>query len=136
MAMINTYKKLANGTYGAWIDCGYGRTAIDRPEVGATVAIRTKSGEVHQRVIAKVLTSYKSGMVVALEADATVAAQAQARLSAAIAARKSADLTAVKTRAQMEREYDAIQNEGYSDGYNPYRTDRIALGAEILPMGA
>lgn len=90
--MANQYKKLSDGTWGAFIDCGFGRNARPHPQVGDTVKLTTKSGETHQRVIAKIVTTYKSGVTVAFAADAAIAAQAQARYDAAKAARQTAEV--------------------------------------------
>lgn len=86
--MGNQYRKLADGSYGAWIECGYGASAAKKPAAGETVIISTKAGEKHTRVVAGIIKDYASGVVVALVADAQIAAQANARYSAAKPAKK------------------------------------------------
>jgi hypothetical protein len=80
--MKNTYQKLSDGSWGAWIDCGYGRSAIAKPVVGDTVSIRTKAGEVHTRQISGIVKNCASGVVVSLTQDEQVAAKAKARYEA------------------------------------------------------
>lgn len=122
--IANTYKRLSDGTFGAYVDCGYRHTAIERPQVGDTITVSTSKGEHHEREIAAVVTEYKSGMVVRLVADEQIAATAAARYAAKVAERTAAKTSAPKSREQLAREYDDINNEGHrGGGYNPYRDD-------------
>ena len=78
----NTYKKLNDGSYGAWIDTGYGRNSTAKPAAGDTVQIRTKSSETHTRVVKGIVKNYASGCVVSLVADEAIAAKAAASYAA------------------------------------------------------
>ena len=77
--MSNQYKKLSSNEWGAWIDTGYGRTAIAKPQAGDTVTIITKAGEQHERIIKSIIKDYASGVIVSLEADEEVAQSAAER---------------------------------------------------------
>jgi hypothetical protein len=63
---MNTYKKLSDGTWGAWIDTGYGESKVDSPCRGEVVQIGTKAGGTHERVVASVVKEYASGCSVRL----------------------------------------------------------------------
>jgi hypothetical protein len=117
---MNTYKKLNSGSYGAWIDTGYGRTAVAKPKAGDTVTVTTKSGEQHNRIVKKIVQDFKSGCIVSLQDDAAIASQAQARYNSINdnAQVKKSELT----NAQRARIYDNVINEG-GEGYNPYRNN-------------
>lgn len=80
--MSNTYKKI-NGSWGAWIDTGYGSTAIDKPQVGDTIEITTKAGEIHIRIVKKIIDDYKSGCTVTLEPNEEIAKKAEEHYQAA-----------------------------------------------------
>lgn len=82
MTMTNTYKRLDNGTWGAWIETHDGKRAIAAPEVGDEVTIKTKGGEKHNRIVAAIIKTYKYGVVVALMDDDQIAAKAEARYAA------------------------------------------------------
>ena len=65
IAEKTNYKKLADGTWGAWIAVEYtGKMA--NIEVGTKVEITTRNGETHTRIVWKMLEAYKSGAVVSL----------------------------------------------------------------------
>jgi len=117
--MKNTYKKLGND-WGAWIDTGYGRNAIDKPKAGDTVKIITKGGETHNRIVKGIVDDYASGCVVSLVPNNEIAQKAQERYNKKAQERYN-QAAPQKTRKQLERDYDNLQNEGYSDGFNPYR---------------
>ncbi|NIQ00978.1 MAG: hypothetical protein GWM98_11615 [Nitrospinaceae bacterium] len=107
------YKKFQNA-WGAWIDTGYGPTAIAKPTPGDAVKIKTKRGETHDRIVSAVVKDYPSGCIVSLVPDADVAAKAQARYTAAKASRAN------NHGLTPEKIHDNVYNEGY-DGYNPHR---------------
>lgn len=75
----NTYKRLDDGTWGAYINTGFGKTKRATPEIGSTVDIMTRAGEIHKRIVAGYIKHYASGVVVALADDAAVAAKAEER---------------------------------------------------------
>lgn len=83
--MKNTYKKLADGTYGAWIEMKY-NGQMKNIEAGAEVEVVTKAGETHTRIVAKTIESYKSGCIVRLQADENIAILATARYTAKVTA--------------------------------------------------
>jgi hypothetical protein len=128
----NRYTRLDDNTWGAWIDTGYGRTAIAKPTVGSTVTIKTKSGEEHSRIVSKIVADYKSGVIVSLIPDAEVAAKANERYQAKVDASNAE--RAAKRQEQAARIWDNINNEGYSDAgqYNPYRNYDRALRSDCL----
>lgn len=113
--MANTYTKITNADgsveWGAFIDCGYGRSAVPHPKVGDVVAVVTKAREVHQRTIRAIVKTYASGVKVVFVADEAIAAKAAERYAA-----KAAE----KTQAQKARAFDLTINEG-GEGFNPYR---------------
>lgn len=82
----SSYRKIeytsGRSEWGAWISTGYGRNAIAKPVAGDTVQITTKSGEVHTRTIARIVTDYKSGVLASLVPDEQVTANANARYAA------------------------------------------------------
>ena len=114
-----TYTKItyANGVceWGAFVDCGYGKTAKPHPEPGDVVEVTTKAGEVHQRTIRRIVKVYASGVKVVFVEDKAIAAKAQERY-----AEKIKSVNATKTREQLAKEFDETYNEG-GEGYNPYR---------------
>jgi hypothetical protein len=97
--MNATYRQInyTDGTraWGAYVDLGFNRRTRrpehDMPAVGDTIAVRTKGGETHQRVIARICQQYKTGALVALVADAEVAATAQQRYAAAVRSGQAQD---------------------------------------------
>jgi len=123
MANLNTYKRLDDGSYGAWIQLDYNKGQLLSVPAGTTVKIKTRNGETHERVVASVVKSYKSGCIVSLVADAVVAAKAAARYQAAKTV-NPAPLSAQSnlSNAAKARLYDNLYNEG-GDGYNPYRDE-------------
>jgi len=80
----NTYKRLDDGTWGAYVNTGFGKTKRATPEIGATVDIMTRSGEIHKRIVAGYIKTYASGIVVSLVYDAEVAAKATEKYAAKV----------------------------------------------------
>lgn len=78
----NTYKRLDDGTWGAYINTGFGKTKRATPGIGATVDILTRAGETHKRIVAGYIKTYASGVVVSLVADVEVAAKAAEKYAA------------------------------------------------------
>lgn len=128
--MATTYTKITydNGTseWGAFVDCGYGRTKVEPPKVGDMVTVTTKAGEIHMREIRRIVRTYASGVKVAFVADEKIAAKASERYAAKASAEHQRSSAAplgpnsTLSRAEKERLYDDLQNEG-GEGYNPYR---------------
>lgn len=81
----NTYKKLDDGTYGAWIACGHGENTSPKPTAGSKVKITTKSGDIHDRVVKSIKKEYISGVIVTLEHDVDIARRAKANYAKKVA---------------------------------------------------
>ena len=95
----NNYKQLADGTFGAYVNCGFGPTAIKRPGVGDAITVTTAKGQRQTRIIDNIETEFASGMVVRLVEIS------RPELS----------------RAELARRWDNTYNEGHrGGGYNPY----------------
>lgn len=74
--MIATYKKLTDGTWGAYIELGFGSKADPTPQVGDEIVVRTKAGEKQARQVARIVKAWRGAAIVALAADKAPAAEA------------------------------------------------------------
>jgi len=104
------YQKMQDGTWGAYIDCGYGKNAIAKPKAGDVVKVTTKAGEVHDRIVKCVAVDYASGCKVRLVADAQVAQTANARYQAKVASNGD---KMVYSNGRKMSQYEAVVTEGY-----------------------
>lgn len=75
----NNYTRLDDGSFGAFVHTGYGRTKRSEPAIGDTVNVVTKAGETHKRIVSGYVKRYASGVIVTLAPDAEVAAKATKR---------------------------------------------------------
>lgn len=65
--------------WGAFVKLGNGRNNLPVPNPGDVVQVTTKAKEVHNRIVNRIIKTYASGVIVALEEDEQVAANANAR---------------------------------------------------------
>ena len=111
MTYEGTYKKMQDGTWGAYIDCGYGKNALPKPVKGSVVKITTKSGEVHERIVRCIATDYASGCKVRLTADEAIAKKATERYNAKVASSNQNKMVYSNGKKMSQAEF--VMTEGY-----------------------
>jgi hypothetical protein len=96
------YKRLPDGTFGAYIDLS-GKTPATRLRIGDAINVVTAKGDRHYRVITGIEFEYASGMVVRIRDPQRLPGDTGKRVSAS-------------------QQWDTVYNEGRAGGgYNPYR---------------